>query len=328
MSSSKVSEKSSQSAEVMYEPHMPVDQLKFNDLNPRHTDLIPEEELKLDELCSSILEVGGIIVPLVVFPEDGKFVVLDGERRLRAAKKLKMLTVPVNIIPKRLTDSENLSRMFNIHMQREQWNTAARAVSLGRLKNLLPGISEEQIKTMAGMSDGEYDNALRILSFSSDLQNNAVTGELNPNYLVEMAKALENLNRYCPDLVKKYGRDHIIEKWVSKISRKVIRNNTHFRFVGRICRRLAYDKARNLIERLVEDDSYRFEQAWDEAEEEIVADWTDILESKCEKFTNDLRQLPIGRQSSAEMKEIKRILEKVLAEVQRKLKEIDKWKGT
>lgn len=327
MSNTNVSSKNPQSVEVEYKPDMPVDRLEYNKLNPRRTDLIPEEELNLDELCSSILEVGGIIVPLVVFPEDSKFIVLDGERRLRAARKLKMKTVPVNIVPRRLSDPENLSRMFNIHMQREQWNSAARAVSLGRLAELLPGVSEEQLKTMAGMKNGEYDNAQRILSFSHELQDRAVAGELNPNYLVEMAKALEQLKKYYPDLLKKFGRDYIIGKWISKISKKVIKNNTHFRFIGRICRRVADDKARDLLVRTIDDDRFGLEEAWDEAEEEMAMDITDIFESKCNKFINDLHQLPVSRQSPIEMKELKSILGKVFAEVQSKLKAIEKWKG-
>jgi len=328
MSSASSINKSSQSTEVEYRPDMPVEWLEYNKLNPRHTALISEEELKLDELCSSILEVGGIIVPLVVYPKNDKFIVLDGERRLRAARKLKMKTVPVNIVPRQLSDADNLSRMFNIHMQREQWNTAARAVSLGKLKEFLPGVNEEQLKTMAGMSDGEYDNAQRILSFSHELRVKAVAGELNPNYLVEMAKALENLRRYYPDIVKKHGRDYIIEKWISKVSKKIIKNNTHFRFIGRICKQLADDKARNLIERIIKDDNFGLEEAWDEAEEEMAADMTDIFESKCGKFINDLHQLPITRQSPTEIKELKIILEKVFAEIQNKLKMIDEWKGS
>jgi len=309
-------------SKITYKPDMPVDKLEFNPLNPRLTKLIPEEELKLDELCNSILEVGGILVPLVVFPKNDKYVVLDGERRLRAAKKLNMRVVPVNIIPKALNDYENLSRMFNIHLQREQWNTAARAISLGKLEKLLPNVSEDQIRAMTGMGRTEYRNAKRILSFPEELQNRAVKGELNPNYLIEMAKALENLEKYYPEILEEYGRDLIIKKWISKIDRRIVKNNTLFRIVGRICRNLSEKKATELIKRLIEEDNYKFEDAWDEAEEEIASDLVDLFKLRCEKFINDLKQFKINRQSPTEIIEIRKVLERILSEVQKKLEEM------
>lgn len=311
-----------QLGEIKYNPKMPVDKLVFNKLNPRLTSLIPEEELKLDELCNSILEVGGIIVPLVVFPKDDKFVVLDGERRLRAAKKLGMKTVPANIISVSLDDSQNLSRMFNIHLQREQWNAAARAVSLGKLEELLPGVSKSEIQTLAGMKDEEYGNAKRILFFPKALQEKAVSGQLNPNYLTEMSKALDSLERYYPKILKHYGKDRIIEKWMDKIDRKKIRNNTHFRIIGRICRNLSEEKAVKLIERLIEDRDYRFDEAWDEAEEELAADFIGIFESRCNRFVTDLQQFPVSRQSSAEIGAIREALKNVLNEVQKKIEQL------
>jgi len=308
--------------EIEYRPDVPIDKLKYNPLNPRLTKLISEEELKLDELCSSILQVGGILVPLVVYRRNDEFIVLDGERRLRAAKKLNMPTVPVNIIPRTLSDPENLSSMFNIHLQREQWNAAARAVSLGRLEELLPELGEYQIQALTGMELVEYRNSKRILSFSKELQNKAVTGELNPNYLIEMAKALENLERYYQDILEEYGKNSIIDKWISKIDRKIIKNNTLFRIVGRICRQSTKDTATELIKRLIEDENYKFEAAWDEAEEEHAMNMTEIFKSRCERFAGDVQQFKIKTQSPAEIKEIREVLERVILEVQRKLKEI------
>lgn len=309
-------------SEITYDPDMPIEKLEYNTLNPRLTALIPEEELKLDELCNSILEVGGILVPLVVFPQNDKFVVLDGERRLRAAKKLNMPTVPVNIIPRALNDSDNLSRMFNIHMQRERWNTAARAISLGKLEFLLPQMSQSQIESITGMDSNEYRNAQRILSFPEEVRKRAVAGQLNPNYLIEMAKAIENLERYYPEILKEYGKDLVIDKWLSKIDRKIVKNNTLFRIIGRICRNATEDKATELVKRLVEEDDYKFEDAWDEVEEELAMGLVDIFKSRCEKFVTDLRQFTKQRQSPDEIREIQELLEKVLSEVQRILKEI------
>src|SRR5712692_8995301 len=88
------------------------------DQNPDNPRLIFREE-ELNQLLDSIREVG-IQVPLAVYRKGQRFVLIDGERRWRCARKLNLATVPAIVQPKpnRL---ENILMMFNIHNVRSDW---------------------------------------------------------------------------------------------------------------------------------------------------------------------------------------------------------------
>jgi hypothetical protein len=246
---------------ITYDSAISINKLHFNDMNPRMVQSIPEKDLKLDELCRSILDVG-ILVPLVVYKrEDGDFVVLDGERRLRAALKLHLSSVPVNILPGIPSKAGNLSKMFMIHMQREPWNTAARAVSLLSLMTLIPGLSDQEYRKRAGMKINEFQNAKRIINFREEFRQRAIAGTLNPNYLIEMDRSLEDIEKYSPELMEKFGRKYIEDKWVAKIDSGIFYNNLHLRNVGTILRELTKDRAIPFIVKLIDDSSYSLEQA-------------------------------------------------------------------
>jgi ParB family chromosome partitioning protein len=67
----------------------------------------------VNHLISSIERVG-FIVPLVVFEKNGTYIVLDGQHRLLAAKKLELKDLPVIVVPKKLA---NL--MMNLNIEKE-----------------------------------------------------------------------------------------------------------------------------------------------------------------------------------------------------------------
>jgi ParB/RepB/Spo0J family partition protein len=123
-----------------------VDDIVPNLYNPR--EKISRREVT--EIRDSIKEMGGILVPLVVFEKNGKFVLLDGERRWRAAKELskydpKYKEVPANIVSGPLSKNDNIRTMFNIHMERQQWSTSAIAETIGVLFQLNPDMTTKEL---------------------------------------------------------------------------------------------------------------------------------------------------------------------------------------
>ena len=92
------------------------DDIRANEDNPRM--IFRENEMA--ELLDSIAEVG-IQVPATVY-EDHGYVILDGERRWRCAKKLNLRTIPCIVHPKP-SPLENLLMMFNIHNVRVDWDS-------------------------------------------------------------------------------------------------------------------------------------------------------------------------------------------------------------
>jgi ParB/RepB/Spo0J family partition protein len=87
---------------------------------------------KLGKLKKSI-EKYGIINPLVV-EEIGKdkYMLIDGERRFRAANELGIKEVPVNIVEKQ-SDMDRMIRQFHIQEQQEGWTPAEKAMVLFNL---------------------------------------------------------------------------------------------------------------------------------------------------------------------------------------------------
>src|SRR5690242_17110548 len=96
----------------------PVD-IRPNEENPR----IHFPDISMDKLAESIDEVG-VLVPVSVFkdPEGTAptYVLIDGERRWRCASRLGLSNIPSIIMPPP-DSTENLLKMFHIHMVREEW---------------------------------------------------------------------------------------------------------------------------------------------------------------------------------------------------------------
>lgn len=87
---------------------------------------------RLAELISSIKE-HGIMNPLVVEAHpSGEYLLVDGERRYRAAQELKLKKVPV-ITVKPMNTVDRLVKQFHIQEQHEGWTSTEKAVAIGQL---------------------------------------------------------------------------------------------------------------------------------------------------------------------------------------------------
>src|SRR5262245_2566710 len=89
--------------------------------NPRGLNIQTEDE-KLSYLKDSIRK-SGVMVPIVVSRREGRYFLIDGERRYWASKKVGLNKIPAFIIDEdgKLTADDVLFRMFQIHHNREQW---------------------------------------------------------------------------------------------------------------------------------------------------------------------------------------------------------------
>jgi ParB family chromosome partitioning protein len=90
------------------------DEISRNPDNPR---LFFRAE-EMDTLMASIRRYG-IQVPISVYEDKKGFVLIDGERRWRCAKKLNLQRIPA-LVQQKPSPLKNLLLMFNIHALREQ----------------------------------------------------------------------------------------------------------------------------------------------------------------------------------------------------------------
>ena len=112
---------------------IPVDRIDRNPENPR----IIFRGDELNQLLKSIRR-RGVQVPVSVYKEGSRYVLIDGERRWRCCLKLNRKTIPalVQHKPDTLT---NLLLMFNIHALREQWDLLTMARSYPTSSNSSKG---------------------------------------------------------------------------------------------------------------------------------------------------------------------------------------------
>src|SRR5260370_17030684 len=80
--------------------------------NPRG---VVQQDASFDRLVSSISEVNGILVPIVVREiASNEYELVDGERRFLAAKRLRLKTVPAHFLDKIFYPDTILNTIFHL----------------------------------------------------------------------------------------------------------------------------------------------------------------------------------------------------------------------
>ncbi len=163
---------------------VPVGSIVPNPQQPR-SSFDPE---RLAALAASILEVG-ILQPLVVRPaEDGTYMLVAGERRLRAARDVGLDEVPVVI---RTVDGDEVSLTSALieNLQREDLRPLEEAVAYKQL------LEDFRINSPGDRRSGRQEsigglNALRLLTLPAAIQGMVERGELSAGH----ARALVGLD--------------------------------------------------------------------------------------------------------------------------------------
>ena len=161
-----VAEKSTGSLRV------PLEEIEINRDQPRKDF----DETALSELAASV-KLHNIIQPLTVsVRSDGKYKLIAGERRLRAAKIAGLKDVPVYI--RQINDSTLLELSLLENLQRENLNAIEIALSYKRLMDELE-YTQEQVAERMGKERTAVTNYIRLLKLPPDIQvavrNNIIT---------------------------------------------------------------------------------------------------------------------------------------------------------
>lgn len=139
-----------------------VDKIDVNPYQPRTQ--FDEEALK--ELADSISKLG-VIQPLTVRAVDGRFQLISGERRLRAAKLAGLKTIPVFI---RTADDQGMLEMALVeNIQREDLNAIEVAISYQRLIEEC-NLTQETLSERVGKKRATISNYLRLLKLPAEIQ--------------------------------------------------------------------------------------------------------------------------------------------------------------
>jgi ParB family transcriptional regulator, chromosome partitioning protein len=127
-------------------------------------------EESLNSLAASIAELG-VLQPIIVRPDadnPGKFELIAGERRWRAAQIAKLNQIPV-LVQSDVDDVNSLERAIVENLHREDLNPLEEAAAYQQLINDF-GMTHEAIAKRVGKSRTNITNSLRLLNLSETAQ--------------------------------------------------------------------------------------------------------------------------------------------------------------
>jgi ParB family chromosome partitioning protein len=140
----------------------------------------------LEELVESV-KVHGIIQPLVVRQKDGRYELIAGERRWRAAQRAGLKQVPV-VVKEIDGDQTSLEMAIIENIQREDLNCIEEAIAYQQLMDEFQ-LSQEDIATRVGKNRATVANTLRLLKLPAVIREDITAGKITMGH----ARALLSL---------------------------------------------------------------------------------------------------------------------------------------
>ncbi|HTX86804.1 MAG TPA: ParB/RepB/Spo0J family partition protein [Candidatus Nanoarchaeia archaeon] len=190
-------------------------QIEANPMQPRKSF----GEAEINELAESI-KTYGIIQPLIATKKGGRYELIAGERRLRAAKVAGLSKVPV--IVRDYDEQKKLEVALVENLQREDLNPIDRA---GAYRQLMAdfNLTVEEAAKKVGKSRPQVSNTLRLLSLPAEIRAALSGGKLSEAhaiYLLGLDNEVKQLN----------------------VFRKILRNDWTVRETSRQVRRIGGTK--------------------------------------------------------------------------------------
>ena len=180
---------------------IPLEQIDTNPRQPRHDF----DEQALKELAASI-KTYDIIQPVTVSKmPSGRYRLIAGERRFRAAKMAGLKDMPAYI--RQANDAELLELALLENLQRQDLNAMEIALSYKRMMEEL-SYTQEQVAERMGKERTTVTNYIRLLKLPPDIQVAVRTGSLSMGH----ARALVNVDTIDKQL---YIYHEVVEKDLS-----------------------------------------------------------------------------------------------------------------
>ncbi|MEO1198623.1 MAG: ParB/RepB/Spo0J family partition protein [Pseudomonadota bacterium] len=151
--------------------------LEPNPRNPRKTFA----EADLDELAKSLRD-HGLVQPIAVRPKPGtagRYEIIAGERRWRAAQRAQLHDVPIVIIE--ATDAQALELAIIENVQRTDLNSIEEALGYEQLMTEF-GYSQGELGDVISKSRSHVANTLRLLKLPDSVKTHLASGDLSAGH--------------------------------------------------------------------------------------------------------------------------------------------------
>ena len=146
--------------------------------NPRQPRVVFDEGA-LNELIASIKEIGILQPPVVRQISPGKYELIMGERRFRAAKAAGLTTIPVII--RQTPDNELLREALIENIHRSQLNPLEEGAAYAQLLKDFQ-CTHEELSLKLGRSRPLISNTMRLLNLPTTVQRKVAAGVISAGH--------------------------------------------------------------------------------------------------------------------------------------------------
>jgi len=199
---------------------IPIDSVVLNPYQPRK-NMDPES---LEELASSIKEVG-VLQPIIVREiGEERYELIAGERRWRAARLAGLSLIPAMVIE--ATEKEALSFALIENLQRSDLNPLEEAYGYKRLMQEFD-LTQEEIAQMVGKKQSTIANKLRLLKLPVIVQEKLMNGTITERHArallklpseTEIMKALKQIEQRKLNVSQ---TEELVDKMLGLISQEM-----------------------------------------------------------------------------------------------------------
>lgn len=153
---------------------VPLSQIDPNKDQPRRDF----DEEALSELAASIAQLG-LLQPILASPEQGRYRIIAGERRFRAAMLAGLATVPVLV--RSLPQQERVLAALVENLQRQDLNPMEAALAVRQLMDE-GSLTQEEAARKLGKSRPAVANLLRLMNLPASVQQLVRQGKLSEGH--------------------------------------------------------------------------------------------------------------------------------------------------
>lgn len=188
-----------------------------NDTQPRKVF----DEEKIHVLCESIKHYG-VLQPIVVKPdEDGRYMIIAGERRYRASKMAKQKDIPAVIKDIPMKDIMEIALIENL--QREDLNAIEEALAYRSLIEHYE-VTQEEISEAVGKSRPHITNTLRLLNLGENIIVMIENGQLTAGHGKALLR-VSDLEKQL-ELANKVKEEELSVRETERLAKKIVEENT------------------------------------------------------------------------------------------------------
>lgn len=192
--------------------------LKLSEIFPDENQ--PRREFDKDaiEALAASIKEHGVLQPIVVTKEDGKYKIVAGERRWRASKIAGIDKIPAIV---RSLDSQNRLELSIIeNAQREDLNPIELATAYAKLKNQF-NLSDEDIAAKVGKSEVTVQNTLRLLNLPDEAKHIMVKEKITEGVMRPLVnRDEETIKKLLPKIVKEGWTARKVERYFQDHKKK------------------------------------------------------------------------------------------------------------